>query len=273
MTTSTNHWSKTYRALTDRNIGVLSESQQETLRQTKVAVLGLGGIGGPCFEVLVRSGIGRFSIVDKDTFDASNLNRQVYAFESTSGQKKTDVSKKFALDINPEVEIDTFEHLDVDNIDTILADAAVASFAIDELKPCVIAARKARELDIPIVEAWALPFGNVRVLNRETPTLEAAYGLPTEHRAISDISDETFRDLGMKILSDFENIDGIEAHYQPDARDRVSKGKIPSFAPIVWLSSVLLALETIKVILGLGAPALGPAFAMYDPFLHTKKNL
>ncbi len=265
-------WSTSYFNHIGRNLGVLDEAQQERLRTARVALLGLGGIGGPCFEVLVRSGVGRFTIVDKDVFDASNLNRQVFAFHTTLGQRKTDVSERFARDINPEIEVAKFERLGEDTIDDILSGADAAAFAIDELKPCIIAARRARELDIPVVESWALPYGNVRVLTRETPTLEAAYGLPTEGRPMSDITDEELRRLGLKILGDFKRIDGIDAHYQPDIEDRLKKGAIPSFAPMVWFSSVLLAIETLKVILGLGELAKGPEFALYDPFTHTARR-
>jgi molybdopterin/thiamine biosynthesis adenylyltransferase len=272
MTPSSFNWTDTYRHHVARNLGILSEADQETLRLAKVAVLGLGGIGGPCFEVLVRSGIGRFSVVDKDVFDASNLNRQVYAFHSTLGRRKTDVSRDIALDINPELEIETFEEINEENVGGILSGADAVSVAIDELKPCVVAARKARELNIPVVETWALPFGNVRVLTRDTPSLEAAYGLPTEAREISDIADEEFKALGLKVILDLGAIDGIRSRYRADVGERIQKGAIPSFAPYVWFSSMFLAVETIKVVLGLGEIAHGPRFTLYDPLDHEKKH-
>jgi molybdopterin-synthase adenylyltransferase len=172
-------WSEAYGQMVDRNVGFIRAEQQEQLRATKVAVFGMGGIGGTAFEVLVRTGIGRFSIIDRDTFEASNMNRQVLAYRHTLGRRKIDVAAEWARAINPDVQIEAFDRVGEDNIGAILAGARAAVGGIDSLAPCIIAARACRELDIPLIEGWAIPYANVRVFTSDTVTLEEAYGLPT----------------------------------------------------------------------------------------------
>lgn len=83
----------------------------ETLRQSRVAVFGLGGVGGYVCEALVRSGLGAFDLIDGDRVELSNLNRQLVALYSTLGRYKTDVMSERMLDISPKTNIriyDTF---------------------------------------------------------------------------------------------------------------------------------------------------------------------
>ena len=254
-----------------RNIGVLSFEEQEVLRQTKIAVLGLGGIGGPCFEVLTRTGIGAFHIVDCDTFEASNKNRQIHAKDSTLGQSKIEVAAAAARDINAEVAITKFHTVTESNIAEILHGCRVVVHGIDELKPCIISARYARRCSIPIVEGWSIPYGNVRVLTPGTPSLEESHRLPTLGRPLSDISDEEFREYGLMVIEQMAHIDGVRDYYTENVMDQVRQGLIPSFAPMTWFTSVMMAIEVIKICLGQGSLALGPEFALYDPFEHRKR--
>ncbi len=266
-----NSWSAHYCAQTQRNLGILDEQQQQRLKDSRIAVMGLGGIGGPCFEVLVRTGIEKFSIVDRDRYDQTNINRQNFAFLSTAGKAKTQVACDFAKDINPGVEIDAFNTVDERNADEVIAGADAVVMGIDELRPCILVSRKARALNIPVIEGWALPYGNVRVFTSQSPSLEESYGLPTVGRELPDIPKEEMDAMGRELLMKLGTIEGIAGHYKPDAADRIAAGRIPSFAPMVWFTSVMMAIETVKVLLGWGKPALGPQFSMYDPFEHIAR--
>ncbi len=84
-----------------RNIGTLSAREQDMLRASSAAVLGLGGLGGYVAEHLVRMGLGRLTFIDGDTFEESNLNRQLYADLSTLGRSKAETAKERALRIAP----------------------------------------------------------------------------------------------------------------------------------------------------------------------------
>ena len=84
---------------------LLGEASMEKLKNTRVAVFGVGGVGGYVCEALVRTGIGAFDLIDSDTVSLTNLNRQIIATRRTVGQYKVDVMKERMLDINPEVEV------------------------------------------------------------------------------------------------------------------------------------------------------------------------
>lgn len=91
-----------------RNIGWVTQEEQEQLRNMRVAIAGLGGVGGNYLLTLARLGIGKFHIADFDRFDVPNFNRQVGATVSTIGLPKVDVTAAMARDINPEIEIKVF---------------------------------------------------------------------------------------------------------------------------------------------------------------------
>ncbi len=81
----------------------------EKLSKCHVAVFGIGGVGGFVAEALVRSGIGKIDIIDKDVVDITNLNRQIIALHSTVGKAKVDVMKQRLLDINPDVTVNAIK--------------------------------------------------------------------------------------------------------------------------------------------------------------------
>ena len=162
----------------ERNIGVITAPQQETLRRSRVTVIGLGGLGGVIAEVLVRSGVGQLVLVDFDTFDRSNLNRQVFAFQDTVGRPKTEVTLEFLRRINPGLEAVLAATVDEDNGAALLAGSDAIVLAADDAVPCIIASRFARTAGIPVIEGWAIPFCNARVFTADTPTLEECYGFP-----------------------------------------------------------------------------------------------
>ncbi|HLD59985.1 MAG TPA: ThiF family adenylyltransferase [Candidatus Bilamarchaeaceae archaeon] len=83
-----------------RNTGILSNREQFLLKKSKIAIVGLGGTGGIAFETLIRIGIQDFIIFDKDRFELTNFNRQIFADDSTLDQRKIDVAEKKAKRIN-----------------------------------------------------------------------------------------------------------------------------------------------------------------------------
>ena len=91
-----------------RNIGWVTPEEQQTLRGKRVAIAGMGGVGGNHLLTLARLGVGHFRIADFDRFDVANFNRQVGAMTSTLDQPKAEVMARMARDINPEVEVEIF---------------------------------------------------------------------------------------------------------------------------------------------------------------------
>lgn len=91
-----------------RNIGWVTPDEQAQLKAKRVAIAGVGGVGGIYLLTLARLGVTRFHIADFDSFDIPNLNRQAAAFMSTMGLPKAEVAARMARDINPEIEVKVF---------------------------------------------------------------------------------------------------------------------------------------------------------------------
>ncbi|RJG23251.1 ThiF family adenylyltransferase [Massilia cavernae] len=91
-----------------RNIGWVTRDEQEKLRTSRVAIAGMGGVGGVYAVTLARLGVGSFHLADFDTYDIANFNRQVGAMMSTRGKPKVEVIAAMVRDINPEADIRIF---------------------------------------------------------------------------------------------------------------------------------------------------------------------
>lgn len=151
-----------YGAAFSRNIGWLTAGEQARLRQARVAVAGLGGVGGAHVLTLARLGIGRFHVADFDRFEVHNFNRQAGAFVSTLDRPKAEVVADMACDVNPEAEVQAFgEGVTPGNVDAFLDGVDVYVDGIDffavEARRMLFAACQAR--GIPAVTAAPLGMG------------------------------------------------------------------------------------------------------------------
>lgn len=151
-----------YHAAFSRNLGWVTEAEQQILRGRRIAVAGMGGVGGSHLLTLTRLGIGAFNLADFDRFEIQNFNRQAGASLSSLGRAKVDVMAAMARDINPELDLRLFEGgVTGDNLDQFLdgVDLYVDSldfFALD-IRNRVFAACEAR--GIPAVTAAPLGMG------------------------------------------------------------------------------------------------------------------
>lgn len=127
----------------------------ERLAAAHVLVVGVGGVGGYAVELLARAGVGQLTIADGDTFEESNLNRQLYSLRSTLGQPKVEVVKARLLDINPFLKITTIHSLLHDEeLETLVAQRFdLIIDAIDTLSPKVYLIRGALAKGTPIVSS------------------------------------------------------------------------------------------------------------------------
>lgn len=152
----------TYHEAFSRNIGWVTGAEQSALRDKRVAIAGMGGVGGLHLLTLVRLGIASFHIADFDTFELANFNRQAGAAVSTIGRPKASVMAEMALDINPEASIRTFPEgaNEVNMVDFL----AGTDLYIDGLDFFAFSARQAvfrkcAELGIPAITAAPLGMG------------------------------------------------------------------------------------------------------------------
>ena len=127
----------------------------EKLKNSHIAVFGVGGVGGYTVEALVRAGVGRLDVFDPDKVVKSNLNRQIIALESTIGKYKVDVISERAKDINPDVIVNANKLFylpeNADDVDLSKYDYIVD--AIDTVSAKIELAKGADELNIPMISA------------------------------------------------------------------------------------------------------------------------
>lgn len=151
-----------YQTAFSRNIGWVTETEQALLRAKRIAIAGLGGVGGSHLLTLTRLGIGNFNISDLDIFEQANFNRQAGASMRHVGRAKVDVLAELASDINPELDIRKFpQGIDEANLDEFL-DAV--DLYVDGLDFFALEARRAvfaacAEKGIPAITAAPLGMG------------------------------------------------------------------------------------------------------------------
>jgi molybdopterin/thiamine biosynthesis adenylyltransferase len=151
-----------YEKAFSRNIGWVTEEEQQILRHKKVAIAGAGGVGGAHLLTLARLGVQNFYISDFDDFEVHNFNRQSGAFMSTLGEQKVDVMERMTRDINPEVNIKSFpEGIFAHNVDEFLEGVDLYVDALDffalEARKTVF--KKCYEKNIPVITAAPLGMG------------------------------------------------------------------------------------------------------------------
>ena len=134
---------------------LLGESAMQELANKRVAVFGIGGVGGYACEALVRSGIGAFDLIDDDKVCLTNLNRQIIATRKTVGKYKTEVMKERMLEINPNVDVrihncfflpENADKFPFDEYDYIID-------AVDTVTAKISIIMKANELGIPVISS------------------------------------------------------------------------------------------------------------------------
>jgi molybdopterin/thiamine biosynthesis adenylyltransferase len=151
-----------YNKAFSRNIGWVTEQEQEILKNKRVAMAGAGGVGSEHTVTLARLGIGKFNISDFDEYEVHNFNRQAGAFVSTIGQRKVKVMAEITKDINPEADIRSFpEGINESNVDEFLEDVDVYVDSLDffALSARKLVYRKCYEKQIPLVTAAPIGMG------------------------------------------------------------------------------------------------------------------
>ena len=138
-----------------RTAALLGDDSMQRLQQARVAVFGVGGVGGYVVEALVRSGVGTVDVFDKDDVSVSNLNRQIIALRSTIGQDKVSVIAARMRDINPDVIIHEHKMFylpeNADEIDLTAYDFVVD--AVDTVAAKIELAVRCEQLGVPLIAA------------------------------------------------------------------------------------------------------------------------
>ena len=134
---------------------LLGEAAMERLRESRVAVFGIGGVGGHVCEALVRSGIGAFDLVDNDKVSLTNLNRQLIATTKTIGRSKVEVMRERILEINPEADVRMHDCFFLpENADAFpFEDCDYVVDAVDTVTAKIALVMRAQEKNIPVISS------------------------------------------------------------------------------------------------------------------------
>ena len=138
-----------------RTEALLGEQAMEKLKKARVAVFGIGGVGGHVVEALVRSSVGAVDIVDSDKVCLSNLNRQIIATESSIGKYKVDVMKERILDINPEAVVNVHKcfYLPETKDEFDFSQYSYVVDAVDTVTAKIQLVMEAEEAGVPIISS------------------------------------------------------------------------------------------------------------------------
>ena len=134
---------------------LLGQDSMKKLSESRVAVFGVGGVGGYACEALVRSGVGHFDLIDDDKVCLTNLNRQIIATRKTVGKYKTDVMKERMLEINPDVDVTIHKCFFLpENADEFpFSDYDYVIDAVDTVTAKIELVMKCKELNVPIISS------------------------------------------------------------------------------------------------------------------------
>jgi molybdopterin/thiamine biosynthesis adenylyltransferase len=238
-----------YSQMVERNIGVISSEDQDSLRNACVAIAGCGGIGGLSAEQLVRIGVGHVKIADYDTFAVHNLSRQTGSTSSNIGQNKADVLGRHFRDINPDLRLDIFrEGVLPENTDSFVegADAVIDGTDLSDLNAAIMMYRAARAKKICVFNPNAIGFGvNVFVFGPNTVSLE-------EHLGLSTGVDPR--------LALMKLVPYLPAYIDPGVVQRAMSGEIaiPNIAMPQYLATSIAVSEVVMMLLGRVKPPAGP---------------
>jgi len=248
-----------YRESFSRNIGIVTEKEQEKLRNAKVAIAGVGGAGGNALYALARMGVGNFAIADPEVYAYTDINRQQGATLDTVGKKKVDVLEGLVKSINRDANIKKYpDGLNGANIEEFLNGAdvlldQVEYFKLDIRKTLFDAAQKK---GIYIFFSPAFGFGTtIAIFSPKGPSYAEFFGAMPEKPDL-----DYMINFGQKLFPVIPLY--IDAHAFLGAMKR--KRPIPTFAPPVIFAGILNALEAAFYILGKKKPVCVPKIKWFD---------
>ena len=171
-----------------RNLGVISEREQEILRKTGIAVVGLGGTGGTAFECLLRVGAEHFVLFDRDRFELTNFNRQLLATDVELDKRKVDAAMGRALNINKNAKCELHGEFDA----TKIKKSGIVIDGTDNVKTHVAIATACRKLRLPHVFCSAsFAMGMVSVFTGQK--FEKIFQLPSSQNPRTKTQDQLAR--------------------------------------------------------------------------------
>ena len=220
----------------DRTELLIGKDNIEKLMSKRVAVFGVGGVGGFAAEALARSGVGTLDLIDKDVVDETNINRQIIALKSTIGQPKVEVAKERFLDINPEMTVnahqvfylpDTADQFNFSDYDYVVD-------AIDTVTGKLQLIEAAKEANVSVISSMGAG-------NKLDPT----------QFEVADISETSVCPLAKVMRKELKNrgIENLKVVYSKEAPIKVDADSPGSVAFVPSVVGLIIASEVVKDLL------------------------
>ncbi|MFZ5994300.1 MAG: ThiF family adenylyltransferase [Thermodesulfobacteriota bacterium] len=249
-----------------RNIGLISPEEQQKIKKARIAIAGVGGVGGHYLLTLARTGFERFNIADFDHFETANFNRQVGATIETIGMHKAEAMKKMALAINPEADIKIFDQgINKDNIPEFLKDADVVVDGIDffNIETRRLLFKEAGARGIYAITSGPMGFSaTLHVFTPQGMGFDEYFDLNDN---LSEIDKLIAFGLGLAPRA-------THLKYIKSSSIDLTKQTGPSLGLACQLCSALVATEVINMILKKRKIRAAPYYFQFDPYLQVYKQ-
>lgn len=253
-----------------RNIGLLTQKEQERLARARVGIPGMGGVGGVHFITMVRTGVGRFHISDFDVYEPANVNRQFGARIPDFGRSKMEVMKEHALSVNPYIEIKEFPHgINKDTVDEFLEGV---DLVLDSLDFFAFDARRllftrAREKGVHVITAGPLGFSSAMLIFAP----DQGMGFDEYFNITENMkSEDQYLAFALGLAPK-----AAQFKYMDTSKVSFKSGKGPSLNLACQLCSAMAGTEALRIILKRKGLKPVPYYFQFDPFVqkYYKKKL
>ena len=249
-----------------RNRGFISLDEQKKLKETRIAIAGLGGTGGAQVAALSRLGIGNFNLADLDEYELKNFNRQYGATMQTIGEKKTTVAKKIVHDINPDADVKTYDMgIQAENIDQFLegVDIVIDSLDFYCFKERFLLYSAARKKGLWVVTAPPLGFGfTLLCFDPEGMTFEEYFNFNT--------SDSEF-ELSLSLIAGITPR-AYMLNYLDQSSISIGDHQLPSVSPAPFIIAGVVATNICNILLHKTKQISVPTVIQYDALLQKYKK-
>ena len=250
-----------------RNIGLLTQAEQDRLANATVAIPGMGGVGGVHLITMTRTGVGKFHLADFDTYDPVNINRQFGARVPDFGRPKMQVMKEQALSINPYLEIKEFpEGINTSNIDDFLDGVQVVIDGLDffafDIRRLLF--NRAREKGVYVITAGPLGFSSAMLIfsPHEGMSFDKYFNI-VEGMAPQD----QYLSFALGLAPRATHI-----KYMDLSRVDLESKAGPSLNIACQICSGMAATEAVRIILNKGKVKAVPYFFQFDPYVQKYRK-
>ncbi|MGL4997448.1 tRNA threonylcarbamoyladenosine dehydratase [Cetobacterium sp.] len=227
---------------------LIGEEKLSKLKNSHILIFGVGGVGGFAVESLVRAGVGELTVVDFDTIDITNLNRQIIATQDTIGQDKVEVIKNRALSINPNIKINIYkEKFSKEKKELFFSNDKKYTYIIDAID--LVTAKLdlitiAKELNIPIISSMGTG-------NKINPTMLDITDI--SKTSVCPLAKIMRKELKKRRIGKVKVLFSRELAMKPKIidGDRLKQNNVGSISFVPSVAGLIIASEVIKDITGL----------------------